>query len=117
MTISNSTLNVFNQYPSFDINKEVPEVLTAKTFRKSATTKNKKRGDVTDLFGVKAMIYTFPNGSVEYIYCKSTGQFLPKKDRLRIVNEKRTQILKEMGLTISLSRRITNFLGTTVNVS
>ena len=54
MTIKNANLNVFNQYPNFDIHRPVTEILVSKTFRKSPNSKKdyNRQGDVTDLFGV-----------------------------------------------------------------
>ena len=119
MTISNANLNVFNQYPNFDIHRPVTEILVSKTFRKSPDSKKdyNRQGDVTDLFGVKSMIYTLLNGNSVYIYDEITGRFLPENERLKKVRSLNNKIMKDMGLTVSLSRRITNFLGTTVNVS
>ena len=119
MTINNANLNVFNQYPNFDIHRSVTEILVSKTFRKSPNSKKdyNRQGDVTDLFGVKAMIYTLLNGNSVYIYDTTNGRFLPESERAKIVRSLNNKIMKDMGLTVSLSRRITNFLGTTVNVS
>ena len=119
MTIKNANLNVFNQYPNFDIHRPVTEILVSKTFRKSPNSKKdyNRQGDVTDLFGVKSMIYTLLNGTSVYIYDTTNGRFLPESERSKIVRSLNNKIMKEKGLTISLSRRITNFLGTTVNVS
>ena len=119
MTRLNANLNVFNQYPSFDIHKPITEILVSKTFRKSPDSKKdyNRQGDVVDLHGVKAMIYNLLDGNSVYIYDTTNGRFLPESERSKIVRSLNNKIMKEKGLTISLSRRITNFLGTTVNVS
>ena len=119
MTRLNTNLNVFNQYPSFDIHKPITEILVSKTFRKSPDSKKdyNRQGDVVDLHGVKAMIYNLLDGNSVYIYDTANGRFLPESERSKIVRSLNNKIMKDMGLTVSLSRRITNFLGTTVNVS